>query len=55
MATDAQPKPSFSPYHKWRIGFQVSLILLLVLSVVVVGFERKEDIFGALGRARRLS
>src|SRR6266446_4223806 len=36
MATVAQPKPSFSPHRKWRIGFQVALILFLVLAVVVM-------------------
>ena len=36
MATDAHPKPSFSPYRKWGIGLHVFLLLLVVLSVVVM-------------------
>jgi hypothetical protein len=34
MATDPQSKPSFSPYRKWSIGFNVVLIVLIVFSVV---------------------
>src|SRR5205823_4153838 len=36
MATYAQNKPSFSPFRKWRIGLNVCLISLVVLSVVVM-------------------
>src|SRR5438552_709911 len=31
-----QPKPSFSVRRKWSIGFNVGLIILLVLAVVVM-------------------
>src|SRR2546427_6176685 len=36
MATLPQPKPSFSPYRKWRIGFHVCVMIVVVLSVVVM-------------------
>ena len=36
MATDANPRPSFSPYRKWAIGLHVVLLILIVLSVVVM-------------------
>ena len=34
MATAPQPKPSFSPYRKWGIGFHVFLLVLVVFSVL---------------------
>jgi len=34
MATDLQPKPTFSPRRKWSIGFNVFLIVFVVFSVV---------------------
>src|SRR5687767_4605901 len=34
MATDPQHKPSFSPYRKWSIGFNVVQIILIVFSVI---------------------
>jgi len=40
-----QPKPSFSPYRKWRIGFHVCLVSLLVLSVVVMVNYLSRDYF----------
>ena len=33
---DSQNKPSFSPYRKWGAAVQVSLFILIVLSVVVM-------------------
>jgi hypothetical protein len=36
MATDPQPKPSFSPYRKWGMGLHVVFLVLVVLSVVVM-------------------
>ena len=38
MASESplKPKPSFSPWRKWRIGLNVSLIVLVVFCVVVM-------------------
>lgn len=36
MATDPKPQPSFSPGHRWRIGFDVVVRTALVLAVVVM-------------------
>ena len=36
MATDPQPKPSFSPYRKWGMGLHVFFLVLVVFSVVVM-------------------
>lgn len=36
MATATTSRPSFSPWHKWRIGFNVVLVILVVFSVVVM-------------------
>ena len=36
MATDPQPKPSFSPYRKWGMGLHVFFLVLVVLSVVLM-------------------
>jgi hypothetical protein len=36
MAADPQLKPSFSPYRKWGIGLNATLLVLLVLSVVAM-------------------
>lgn len=33
---DPKPKPSFSPYRKWGMGFHVGLVIFLVLTVVVM-------------------
>src|ERR1035441_9024854 len=45
MATDPHPKPSFSPYRRWSIGFQVFLLVLVVLSVVVMANYISRDFF----------
>src|ERR1019366_8188578 len=45
MATDPHPKPSFSPYRRWSIGFQVFLLVLVVLSVVVTANYISRDFF----------
>ena len=36
MTTDPKPQPSFSPRHRWKIGFDVALRAVLVLAVVVM-------------------
>ena len=36
MATDPQPKPSFSPFRKWGVGLHVLLLVLVVFSVLVM-------------------
>jgi hypothetical protein len=36
MPANPQPKPSFSPRRKWSIGFNVFLMVVLVLAVVVM-------------------
>jgi ABC-2 type transport system permease protein len=36
MAANTQPKPSFSPYRHWGIGFHVGFLVFIVLSVVVM-------------------
>ncbi|HPC62217.1 MAG TPA: hypothetical protein PKX23_16275, partial [Verrucomicrobiota bacterium] len=33
---EPKPKPSFSPYRKWGMGFHVGLVVCLVLAVVVM-------------------
>ena len=45
MATDSQPKPSFSPYRKWGMGLHVFLLVLVVLSVVVMANYISQDYF----------
>src|SRR5437588_1046570 len=36
MEVEEQSKPSFSPWRKWSIGFNVAVIILVVLAVVVM-------------------
>lgn len=36
MAIDPSPKPSFSPRSKWGIGINVTLIVVVLLSVVIM-------------------
>jgi gliding motility-associatede transport system auxiliary component len=36
MSSNQKSKPSFSPFRRWSIGFNVFLIVLLVFSVVVM-------------------
>jgi hypothetical protein len=45
MSTPAPGKPSFSPYRKWRIGLNVGLISMVVLSVVVMVNYLSRDYF----------
>jgi hypothetical protein len=45
MATDPHPKPSFSPYRRWSIGFQIFLLVIVVLSVVVMANYISRDFF----------
>jgi hypothetical protein len=45
MATDSNPKPSFSPSRRWGIGLHVSLLVLVVLSVVVMANYISRDYF----------
>ena len=45
MATEPQPKPSFSPYRKWGIGLHVGFLLLVVLSVVVMANYISQEYF----------
>jgi hypothetical protein len=45
MATDSQPKPSFSPYRKWGMGLHVFLLVLVVLSVVVMANYISQEYF----------
>jgi hypothetical protein len=46
MATgESQSKPSFSPWRKWSIGFNVILIVLVVLSVVAMVNYLSRDYF----------
>jgi hypothetical protein len=42
---DPYSKPSFSPWRKWSIGFNVVLIVLVVLSVVVMVNYLSRDYF----------
>src|SRR5262249_24966962 len=46
MASDgSHPKPSFSPWRKWSIGFNVVLIVLVVLSIVMMVNYLSRDYF----------
>jgi ABC-type uncharacterized transport system involved in gliding motility auxiliary subunit len=45
MATDPQPKPSFSPYRRWGIGLHVLLLVLVVFSVLVMVNYLSRDFF----------
>ncbi len=46
MPAPSQPKPSFSPYRKWGIGFNVGLISLVVLAIIVMlNFLSREHFF----------
>jgi len=45
MATDPQPKPSFSPFRKWGIGLHVLLLVLVVFSVLVMVNYLSRDYF----------
>jgi hypothetical protein len=45
MATDPQPKPSFSPWRKWGIAFNVGVLVVLVLAVVVMVNYLAREIF----------
>jgi len=42
---ETNPKPSFSPWRKWSIGFNVLLIVLVVFSVVVMVNYLSRDYF----------
>ena len=45
MTDPAQPKPSFSPYRRWGIGFHVVLLTLVILSVVAMVNYLSHDYF----------
>jgi hypothetical protein len=45
MATGLHPKPTFSPYRRWAIGFHVFVLALVVLSVVVMVNYISQDYF----------
>lgn len=45
MAANPHPHPSFSPARKWGIALQVSLLVLIVLSVVVMANYISRDHF----------
>ena len=45
MAAEARPQPSFSPYRRWRLAFQVGLTILLVLAVLIMVNFLSRDYF----------
>ena len=45
MATEDNSKPSFSPGHRWSIGFNVVLLTFFVLAVVVMVNYLSQDYF----------
>ena len=45
MLAQTPSKPSFSPYRRWRIGFHVCVLILVVLSVVVMANYLSRDYF----------
>ncbi len=45
MATESHPRPSFSRYRKWAIGFQVVFLVAVVLSVVAMVNYISRDYF----------
>jgi hypothetical protein len=45
MSSNPKPKPSFSPFRRWSIGFNVFLIVLVVFSVVVMINYLSRDYF----------
>jgi hypothetical protein len=45
MAAEAEPQPSFSPFRKWLIGFNVALIITAVFGVVVMVNYLSHDYF----------
>lgn len=45
MAAEPRSKPSFSPYRRWGIGLQVTVVIALVLSVVVMVNYLSQDFF----------
>jgi hypothetical protein len=45
MAPDTEPQPSFSPFRKWLIGFNVALIIVAVFGVVVMVNYLSHDYF----------
>jgi ABC-type uncharacterized transport system involved in gliding motility auxiliary subunit len=45
MGTGRQPKPTFSPYRRWAIGFHVFVLALVVLAVVVMVNYINQDYF----------
>jgi ABC-type uncharacterized transport system involved in gliding motility auxiliary subunit len=53
MATAPHPKPSFSPYRKWGLGLQVTFLVLVVLSVVVMVNYISRDYFLRLHASTR--
>jgi hypothetical protein len=53
MPSDSHLKPSFSLYRKWSIGFNVGLVILLVLAVVVMINYLSRDYFTRLHLSTR--
>ena len=45
MTEESDSKPSFSPYRKWIIAFNVGLIVALVFAVVVMANYLSRDYF----------
>lgn len=45
MASETAKKPSFSPWRRWSIGFNVSLIIFIVFAVVVMVNYLSRDYF----------
>src|SRR5512140_2977659 len=45
MATERQSRPSFSPWRKWGIAFNVAVMVVLVLAVVVMANYLAREIF----------
>lgn len=45
MSTEPPSKPSFSPYRRWGIGFNVCLVTLVVFAVVVMVNYLSHDYF----------
>lgn len=45
MSDAAQPKPSFTPYRRWGVGFHVVLLTLVIVSVVAMVNYLSHDYF----------
>jgi hypothetical protein len=53
MPGEPQLKPSFSPWRKWSIGFNVGLVILIVFAVVVMVNYLSRDYFVRLHLSTR--